>query len=109
MILRKGATAFFVNGGPFVGYLLNSGYTSKVSSSYDFPKDTESSTNYNNKIDFGLTLGIGKAFELNDGSSIVVEIRDNLGLSQINKKETYGVNSVKSNSFNLVVGWAFDM
>ncbi len=100
---------FFVNGGPFIGYLLNSGYTSKVNSSYDFPNDSGSTTDYNNKLDFGLTLGFGKAFELNDGSSIVVEIRDNIGFAKTNKNGTYDGNSVKSNSFNLVLGWAFDL
>lgn len=103
-------SSFFVNGGPFVGYLLSSRIVDNTSTNNLYP-DTQSSTttNYNNRLDYGLTLGFGKAFRINDENSIVVEIRNNIGFAKTNKDDTYQGDSVQTNSFNLLVGWAFDL
>ena len=103
-------SSFFVNGGPFIGYLLSSRIVDNTSTNNLYP-DTQSSTttNYNNRLDYGLTLGFGKAFRINDENSIVVEIRNNIGFAKTNKDDTYQGDSVQTNSFNLLVGWAFDL
>lgn len=104
-------SGLFVNGGLFLGYLLDSevkgdANTNQYPELTDF---TESTTELNNQFDLGLALGFGKTFKVDSKNSIVVELRNNLGLSKTNKDNTFDGNTVKSNSYNLLVGWAFDL
>ncbi|WP_298224929.1 porin family protein [Flavobacterium sp.] len=105
----KNTHGFFINGGPFFGYLLDSEFEGSASDGITSQNYTESTTDYNNKFDFGITSGIGKVFQLKNKSSIVVEFRNNLGLFQTNKNNTFNNNTVRSNSYNLLVGWSYDL
>jgi Outer membrane protein beta-barrel domain len=107
----KNAPGFFVNGGLFLGYLLDSevkahANTNQLPELTDF---TQSTTELNNQFDFGLAMGFGKSFQINPKNSVVVEIRNNLGLSQTNKNNTFDGNTVRSNSYELLVGWSIDL
>jgi hypothetical protein len=105
----KNCHGLFVNGGPFLGYLLDSEFVGKATDGIQTASYTESTTYYNNHFDAGLTLGVGMAFKIESKNYIVVEIRDNLGLAQTNKNNTFDGNTVRSNSFNLIVGWSVDL
>lgn len=107
----KNGHGFFVNSGLFLGYLLDSEVTAEANTNR-FPELTDlkqSTTELNNQFDFGLVLGVGKTFKLKGKNSLVVEIRNNHGLSKTNKDNTFDGNTVRSNSYNLLLGWAFDM
>ena len=90
---------FYLKGGPYLGYLLsakeriNKGRLSKdVSVLFtDF--------------DFGLSIGVGKVFNIGTSHTLVLELRNNLGLTNINSdaRGTY----IKTNSINLIVGFSF--
>ena len=74
----RNKSSFFVNGGTFIGYLLKSSTENDlVNVKNNNPVDT---TKLNKIIDFGLTIGLGKIIEINNKSSIFIEIRENLGL-----------------------------
>lgn len=94
--------SFYINGGPFLGYLLKS----QLSNDYD--NSSTDTTDDNKKMDFGLTFGIGKTFKLNSNQEITVEIRDNLGLSNTSKIGVVDNGSIKTNSLNLICGWSFN-
>ncbi len=93
---------FFVNGGPFLGYLLNN--KSKASG---YPDDETISLN--KKLDIGLSFGIGKKFNLNDKNNLNIEIRENLGLINISDVEVIDNGTIKTNSLNLILTWGFEI
>lgn len=100
---------YFVNGGIFAGYLIDS-KTKIVSKLYNNDIDeTFSSTDINNDFDFGLSIGFGKSIKISDKNSITIEIRDNLGLARTNKYNTFSDDSVKSNTVYLILGYDFDL
>lgn len=99
--------SFYINGGPYLGYLLKSGIKSKsnipgVINAYDEDTDRKKS------LDFGLSAGIGKEFKLDANHQIYIELRDNLGLENISKTEVINNGTIKTNSVNLLVGFTFN-
>jgi opacity protein-like surface antigen len=97
--------SFFVNGGPFIGYLLKSNLTSYLEDIDGRDNDTYVTTDINNKTDFGLSIGVGKKIEINEKNTIYIEIRENLGLTNTSKNKVWGNGEAKTNSFNLIIGY----
>lgn len=98
---------FYVNGGPFLGLFLNSKYKT------DGVDEGNGNDNYKT-IDFGANLGVGTNFKINDKNSLNLEIRHNYGLIDINnvRNSEHFVSSVsymKTNSFNLIANYQFDL
>ena len=95
--------SFFINGGPFLSYLLKS----ELTNNYD---DTSSDQTDNFKtLDYGLTFGFGKTFKLKNNNELSIEIRENLGLSEINDVTVVDNGFVKTNSINLICNYSFDL
>lgn len=88
----------FINGGPFIGYLLNTKSTSKEYSSENF-------THLNKKIDIGLSFGVGKKIYNN----INIELRGNLGLLNTSNVEVFRDGTIKTNSLSLILNWDFEI
>lgn len=99
--------SFYVNGGPFIGYLLKSNLTNDLEIDGG-NNDSVETTNLNNKTDFGLSIGLGKTIEINERNSIFIEIRENLGLTNTSKNKVWGNGEVKTNSLNLIVGYSLN-
>ncbi|MHC0447715.1 porin family protein [Flavobacterium sp. 3-218] len=99
--------SFYVNGGPFLGYLLKSGESAELDAEGVNDEDVET-TKYRKSLDYGLSAGIGKEFKLKNDHKLYVEIRDNLGLSNTSKTEMMSGGSLKTNSFNLIAGYTFN-
>ena len=93
---------FFVNGGPFLGFLLS------VKSKLDNFPDIDFTTLYK-KIDIGLSFGIGTKIYLNDRSNLNIELRENLGLKNISDVVVIDNGNIKTNSLNLILTWDFNM
>lgn len=100
--------SFYVNGGPFIGYLLKSNLKDKVYDNGSMESQTAETTNNNNTTDFGLSIGLGKSIKINEKNSIFIEIRENLGLYNISKYKVWGNGEVKTNSLNLIVGYSLN-
>jgi len=95
--------SFYINGGPFLSYLLKS----ELTNNYD---DVNSDFTDNMKsVDFGLIFGVGKTFKLKNNSEINIEIRENLGLANISALPVVGDGSIKSNSINLICNYSFKL
>lgn len=94
---------FYINGGPFISYLLKS----ELSNDYDNTSSDE--TENLKKIDFGLVFGFGKTFKFKNNTELSVEIRENLGLNSINAKRVIDDGSIKTNSLNLICNYSFNL
>lgn len=98
--------SFYINGGPYLGYLLKSGMTFESSSEGSQDEDLEN-TKYRKSMEFGISAGFGKEFKLNDNHCIYIELRENLGLTDIAKPAMPTDESMKTNSLNLITGFTF--
>ena len=95
--------SFFINGGPFLSFLLKS----ELTNNYD---DTSSDQTDNFKtLDYGLTFGFGKTFKLKNNNELSIEIRENLGLSEINDVTVVDNGFIKTNSINLICNYSFNL
>lgn len=99
--------SIFLNGGPFIGYLLQSKLTNDFVVSGVNTNDVNT-TKDNKKIDFGLSFGVGKNFEFSNNKTFHLEIRDNLGLTNTSKMDVWNGGTVKTNSLNLIAGLTFN-
>jgi len=100
--------SFFINVGPYIGYLLKSNITNDLGNIDGLNNEPFETTKYNNKTDFGLSVGLGKNFELKENNSIFIEIRENLGLTNTSKNTVMGNGTVKTNSLNLIIGYSLN-
>lgn len=92
---------FYINGGPYLGYLLKiKNINDGEESDLDFNNDFE-------KIDLGLTFGIGYNLDLSQKSYLNFELRNNFGLTNIDSNNNNLFNRTKVNSLNLIIGWNF--
>ncbi|MDY0780166.1 porin family protein [Tenacibaculum sp. IB213877] len=96
------SNTFFLNGGPFLSYLLNA----KSHTQGNVYADESSKFK---KTDFGISFGIGKIISLDDKNDLIIELRDNYGLIDINSNLYNDFNEVKTNSLNLTVSWSFNL
>lgn len=95
--------SLYINGGPFVSYMLKS----ELWNDYD-EVNSDQTDNYKS-LDFGLVFGFGKTFKLKNNNEISVEIRENLGLSDISAVPVVGNGSIKTNSLNLICNYSFNL
>jgi hypothetical protein len=96
---------FFINLGPYIGYLLKE--TEYVEAKGEYPKRTTDLTPMFKKTELGFSAGFGYKYPIKQKFSVLFELRDNLGLSYINKGGGENDNGIKTNSINLLVGISF--
>jgi hypothetical protein len=99
--------SFYINGGPFIGFLLQSKYTNDLNVS-GFGSSDVITTKNNKKTDFGLSFGLGKNFDLKNKKTFYIEIRENLGLNNTSKIDVWNGGQVKTNAINLLFGLSFN-
>ncbi len=99
--------SFYLNGGPFIGFLLQSKFTNDLNVS-GFGSSDVVTTKNNKKTDFGLSFGLGKNFDLKKNKTIYLEIRENLGLTNTSKIDVWNGGTVKTNAMNIIVGMSFN-
>lgn len=99
--------SFYLNSGPFIGFLLQSKFTNDLNVS-GFGSSDVVTTKNNKKTDFGWSFGLGRNFDLKNKKTINLEIRENLGLTNTSKIDVWNGGTVKTNSINLIVGMSFN-
>jgi len=102
VLLKYNFDSFYINGGPFVGFLINAN-----SKSDDGGPDFEF-TDLNRNIDAGVSLGIGKRIDLSN-NYLDIEIRNNLGLVNISEVEVLNDGTIKTNSLNLILTYYLNL
>lgn len=95
--------SFYINGGPYAAFYI--GDILKVEGN----RFDEDSDGLYKSTDFGLTLGAGTKFRIKENSNIVIELRNNLGLTDISDVTIINGGSLKTNSVNLIVAWEFKL
>lgn len=103
---------FFINAGPYVGYMLSAkvkaealGQENEEKVDFSDPDVKESA----NRLDVGVAAGLGIAFKVGPGD-IFVEGRYNLGLMDINKGDqtkVTGYEAQKNRVINFSAGYIF--
>lgn len=94
---------FYINSGPYVGFYLNT--TTRV----DGDKIKDDSNDVFKTVDFGWSIGIGKKFKITEKNNLSIELKENLGLMNISNVPVQGNGTVKTNSFNLILGYEFKL
>ena len=96
---------FFVNGGPFIGFLLKQTYVHEAFN--EFPEAKYDGTDTYNSKDFGATFGLGFTINLTKSILLSLEGRNNLGLYNISKLSVIGDGKVLTNSAQLLFGVSY--
>lgn len=91
--------SFFINSGPFLGVFLNS------KTRIDGDKIEDESNDLFKTLDLGWSFGIGKKVKISENNTINVELRNNLGLTNISDIPIRGNGTVKTNSVNLLLSY----
>ncbi|MGV3460699.1 MAG: porin family protein [Flavobacterium sp.] len=91
----------FANAGFFGAAYL--GETYKV----DGEKTDFNNEDYIKSFDFGLSAGFGAAFSLSPKNTLSIELRDNLGLANINNIN--GGEDIRTHNLNLIANWSFTL
>lgn len=97
---------YFINTGPFFGYLMKDTY---ITQGTDIPKTVSDNTKNDKPLDLGITAGAGVAIPIKEKIYISCEIRNNLGLYNVSKVPIYNNGSIKTNSTNFLVGVAYKL
>ncbi len=104
----------FVNGGPYIGYMINATYISKVNNpamingGYFNGANTDITNNYKN-LDYGITGGVGILYPLLENLKITFEIRRNIGLNNISELLLINNGIIKNNSIDIISGLRFNL
>lgn len=92
----------FVNAGPYIGYLIKQ--TDVTEAFGEHPKTETDNTDNFKRIDFGITTGLGARFPIKKKLFLSVEIRNNLGITNISSVSVVNDGAIKTNSTNLLIG-----
>ncbi|MEP3374370.1 MAG: porin family protein [Maribacter dokdonensis] len=90
---------FFINGGVFISYLLNT----KLSEE-NIPPNLSASP-WTEKVDYGFSFGIAKKISINQNNKFVLELRDNLGMKNLVDSDSQ--YNLKSNTLYFLITWEF--
>ncbi|MCA6364433.1 MAG: PorT family protein [Bacteroidetes bacterium] len=93
---------YFVNAGPYVGFLLKQ--TEYIEAFQILPETTNDLTANFKKNEFGASLGAGVNYALNDSYVFSVEVRNNLGLNNLSALPLINMGTIKTNALGLLVG-----
>jgi hypothetical protein len=93
---------YFLNVGPSFNFLLNQ----KSIDDGVNPHVSSNNTNDYNTFNLGVVTGLGVAIPIKERFSLSFELRNNYGLSNINKNTEKDL-SIKTNSTSLLIGFAY--
>lgn len=95
---------FFVNTGPYLGYLLKQ---TIVSRGEKIPTTTKNEASLYKKIDLGISAGLGLLIPYKQHFAFSLEVRNNLGLYNVSAEPIMNGGSIKTNSTNLLFGLVY--
>jgi opacity protein-like surface antigen len=100
-------TNFFVNAGPYFGYLIKQRNFTEAFG--EFPKEEIDNIDNYKRNDFGISAGLGVRFPIKNKLFLSLEIRSNIGISNISSFPIPSVNDwiIKTNSTNLLIGFEY--
>lgn len=97
---------FFVNTGPFVGYLLRQQDIFPYGLNNSNSTKVNSTTNFK-ALDYGVSFGLGMLAPVSQRVSFSAEFRGNLGLNNISKLPVFGDGYIRTSSALLIMGFSY--
>ncbi|MCD4789372.1 MAG: PorT family protein [Bacteroidales bacterium] len=101
---------FFINAGPFIGFLIKAtdrNYVTNSNTGAVISDDSGDITKYQKNADIGFTAGGGAAFRLSDKTRLFIDARYKVSFTSINKENALGFP--KNQSFNFNTGLLFNI
>ncbi len=95
---------FFINAGPYFGYLISQ---KEVLSGPSNPTIILDKTKYYKPLDVGISAGLGCLIPIGDKFAFTLEARHNLGLTNVSDRPVYNNGTVKTNATTLLAGFAY--
>jgi len=92
---------YFINMGPYFGYLINQRIETVDS---EFTRGFTNNTFFYQRQDVGISSGLGVIFPIKSKFAISVEARNNLGLVNISTTPVVGAGTIKTNATNFLFG-----
>jgi hypothetical protein len=103
----NGTIKFFVNAGPFLGFLLSQ--KNKVPASGLFPGQTVDNYDNTKNLDLGISLGLGIDIPLGEKLLIELGSKFDLGLLDTNEQNIFGTGTAKTNSLGFQLGLKYKL
>lgn len=97
----------FVNFGGFCSILISQ--KERVQAFSNYPGSTTNYTDLFKRTEFGLTGGLGLSYSMEMPLAVSVEVRNNLGLTNISDIEVYGGGQSLTNTLNLLIGISYQI
>ncbi|MBL7785002.1 MAG: PorT family protein [Chitinophagales bacterium] len=95
---------FFVNAGPYFGYLIKQTFVSKGD---NIPNTTYDRTSDNKRFDIGISKGLGFSVPIKEKFEFSFEARNNLGLYNVSAVPIENNGTTKTNSTNFLFGFTY--
>lgn len=95
---------YFVNAGPYVGYLVKQVFGNKAG--VVAAGHTSNIVN-DRRFDFGASLGAGLSIPVKERIALSFEARDNLGLYNVSKVKVINDGTIKHNTTNFLFGFMY--
>jgi hypothetical protein len=93
---------YFVNAGPYFGYLIKQTFVSKGD---NIPTTTSDNTSLDKRFDTGISIGLGLSVPIKSKFAFSFELRNNLGLYNVSAVPVGNNGTVKTNSTNFLLGF----
>lgn len=93
---------YFVNAGPYVGFLLKQ--TTHTDSYGIMPETNEDNTDLFEETETGMAFGLGLSYALKSKLTLSFEARNNLGLTDMSKLPVFNGGEIKTNAVHFMFG-----
>ncbi|MBC6995200.1 PorT family protein [Lewinella lacunae] len=97
---------YFINAGPYFGYLIKQNF---VSQGDNFPVTTSDNTSLIKRFDTGISTGLGLSVPIKTAFAFSFEVRNNLGLYNVSAVPVANMGTIKTNSTNLLLGFTYKL
>jgi len=95
---------FFVNAGPYLGYLLKQ---ADVSKGENVPKTRNDNTSSFKRFDFGVSAGFGLLVPIEQNFALSFEARDNVGFYNVSDVPVINGGSIETVATNFLFGFVY--
>lgn len=99
---------YFVNAGPYIGFLIKQTEYKEAFQGYPSGSNLDRTGNFK-KIEMGLSFGLGLAYTFNDKFALSIEVRNNLGMTDITEVNPFGYGEIKTNAINFLLGFNYKL
>jgi hypothetical protein len=97
---------FFINAGPYIGYLIKQHTVSKGD---NIPSFTFDNTSQYKRFDTGISTGLGLSVPVKTKFAFTFEARNNLGLLNVSHVQVIDNGTIKTNSTNFIFGFTYKL